>query len=102
MTDATTVTHKMAMDAIGLASQILTPQAEYLGDLIKAEREMHSYLHITDPTLYRDAIRSDGLRQQVELAQAALAFILAVQKVKGEIEASNDPRPRAAATNIGE
>lgn len=81
------VTHKMMMDAIGFAAQILTPQAEYLGSFVKAEREMHSYLHITDPTLYSRAINSDGLRQQVELARAALTFILAVQKVKAELGA---------------
>lgn len=80
------IQHKMAMDAIGFAAQILTPQADCLGKLVDAERSMHSYLHITDPTLYRDAIYSDGLRQQVELAKAALAFVLAVQKVKSELE----------------
>lgn len=83
--------HKMAMDAIGLAAQVLTPQADTLGALVKAERDMHSYLHITDPTLYRQAINSDGLRQQVELAAAALAFILAVQKVKAEL--AKQPTP---------
>jgi len=77
--------HKMAMEAIGLAAQILTPQAEQLGKLVEAERAMHSHLHITDPTLYREAIQSDGLRYQVELAKAAIAFVSAVQKVKGEI-----------------
>lgn len=81
----TDLKHKMAMDAIGVAAQLLTPQADQLAALVKAEQEMHSYLHITDPTLYRSAISSDGLRQQVELAKAAIAFILAVQKVKLEI-----------------
>lgn len=80
------VIHKMAFDAIGFAAQVLTPQAEYLGTFIEAERSMHSSLHITDPTLYRAAIHSDGLRHQVELAKAAIAFVLAVQKVKGEIK----------------
>lgn len=82
------VNHKMMMDAIGLAARILTPQAEQLGAFIKAEREMHSYLHITDPTLYQRAIHSDGLRQQTELAQAAISFILAVQKVKAELKST--------------
>jgi len=81
------VIHKMAFDAIGFAAQLLTPQAEYLGTFIEAERSMHSSLHITDPTLYRTAIYSDSLRHQVELAKAAIAFVSAVQKVKGEIEA---------------
>ena len=90
MTTATesAVNHKMMMDAIGLAAQVLTPQAEHLGAFIKAESEMHSHLHITDPTLYRRAIHSDSLRQQIGLARAALTFILAVQKVKAELEAA--------------
>lgn len=77
--------HKMAFDAIGLAAQLLTPQADYLGKLIDAERRMHSYAHITDPTLYKAAIHSKGLAQQIVLAKAAVAFVLAVQGVKDEI-----------------
>lgn len=77
--------HKMTMEAIGFAAQLLTPHAEYLGQFIEAERSMHSYLHIADPTMYRDAIRSDSLRQQIVLAKAALAFVLEVQKVKYEL-----------------
>jgi hypothetical protein len=78
------VVHKMAFDAIGFAAQLLTPQADYLGKLIAAERSMHGHLHITDPTLYRAAIHSKGLEHQVKLARAALAFVLAVQEVKAE------------------
>lgn len=77
--------HKMAFDAIGFAAQVLTPNADALAALVRAEQQMHSHLHITDPTLYRAAIYSDGLRQQVKLAKAALAFIRAVQEVKAEI-----------------
>ncbi|SDI96556.1 hypothetical protein [Salipiger marinus] len=80
--------YTMAMDALGFAAQILTPHAEQFSGLVRAEQSMHSYLHITDPTLYIRANRDDGLRQQVELAKAALAFILAVQKVKNELEAA--------------
>lgn len=79
--------HKVALESIRLAAQALTPQAEYFGMLVDAERRMHSSLPVTDPTFYRTAIESDGLRQQIELAKAAIAFVLAVQKVKGEIEA---------------
>lgn len=77
--------HKIAMDAIGFAAQLLTPQADAFAALIEAERSMHSSLHITDPTLYRQALKSDGLRQQVELCKAALAFVLAVQSIKDEL-----------------
>jgi hypothetical protein len=84
--------HKMAMDAIGLAAQILTPRADILAGVIKAERMMHNALHITDPTLYIKAINSDGLRQQVALAKAALAFVLAVQDVKNELKGKRTER----------
>jgi len=77
--------HKIAMDAIGMAAQILTPQADQLAALVEAERSIHSHLHITDPTLYRTAMHSDGLRQQVKLAKAAISFIFEVQEVKAEI-----------------
>ncbi|TPE45077.1 hypothetical protein [Amaricoccus solimangrovi] len=77
--------HKMAIDAIGFAARILGPQEDALRRLVEAERSMHSVMPITDPTLYMRAIRSDGLRQQVELAKAALAFITVVEQVKEEI-----------------
>ena len=90
-----TAEHSMAMQAIGLAARMMTPWHEQYAALIEAERSMHSYMHITDPTLYRDALASDGLRQQVTLARAALAFILAVQDVKAEIggNAAQEDRP---------
>ena len=90
MTSAQNVEHKMAMEAIAFAAQLLTPQADYLGKLIDAERSMHSYLHITDPTLYRAAINSKGLDLQVKLAKAALAFILAVHEVKDALPEKGD------------
>lgn len=83
--NADQLAHKMMMDAIGFAAQLLTPQAEAMGRFLDAERSMHSYLHITDPTLYRRAMNDKGLAQQVKLARAALAFVLAVQEVKAEL-----------------
>ena len=79
--------HKMAFDALGMAAQILTPQADTFAALVKAERSIHSSMHITDPTMYMEVLNSKGLRQQVELAKAAIAFILAVQSVKNELTA---------------
>lgn len=79
------IEHKMAMDAIGFAAQILTPNAEAFRALIDSERSMHNYLHITDPTMYIKALNSDSLRQQVELCKAAVAFIAAVEQVKAEL-----------------
>lgn len=74
-----------AMDAVGMAGMLLTPHSEALGRLVEADKKMHSFMHITDPTMYRDAINSDSLRQQVDLAKAAIAFILAVQAAKNEL-----------------
>lgn len=76
------VEHKMAMDAIGFAFQLLGPQKPALSALVEAERGMHSYLHITDPTMYIKALNDKGLHQQVHLAKAALAFIAVVEGVK--------------------
>lgn len=78
--------HDTTMFAIGLAAKVLAPHTEWLAILDAAERKMHSSLHITDPTLYRDAINSDGVRQQIELARAALAFLAVVEKVETEIK----------------
>lgn len=86
MSDAATdLAHKTAMDAIGMSAQLLTNNTDALMALVKAEKEMHSYLHITNPTLYLDAIHSKGLAQQVRLAKAALAFVAEVQAVKDEL-----------------
>lgn len=77
--------HRMAMEAIGFAAQILTPQADQLGKLLEAERASHSIMHITDPTLYRDMIQSKNFELQIRMARAALAFILEIQKIKAEL-----------------
>jgi hypothetical protein len=79
------IEHKMMMDAIGLAAHLLTPNATKMANLIEAERSMHSFMHITDPTMYIKAMNSKSLQQQVDLAKAALAFVLAVQNVKSQI-----------------
>lgn len=90
MTPTNELTHKMAFDAVGFAAQLLTPQADYLGKLIEAERSMHSHMHITDPTFYRRAMNDKNLAAQVKLARAAVAFVLAVQEVKGDLGLGDD------------
>lgn len=77
--------HAMAMDAVGLAAQLLTTQADTLAALIKAERDMHNFMHITDPTFYKQAMSSKSLALQVRMARAALAFINEIQGVKNEL-----------------
>lgn len=83
--EAAAVRHRRAMEAVAFAAQLLTPHHDPLAALVEAERGMHSYLHVVDPTLYRRAINDRGLEQQVRLARAALAFIQAVQEVKAEL-----------------
>lgn len=78
--------YKMAIEAIGFAAQLLTPNHQIYADLIRQEREMHNSLHITDPTLYIKALNSKSLDRQLKLTRAALAFIVAIQEVKAEIE----------------
>lgn len=82
---AAALRHCMAMEDLGFAAKLLTQHADTFAALIDAERKMHGHLHITDPSLYRRAINDPGLNQQVRLARAALAFVLAVQEVKDEI-----------------
>jgi hypothetical protein len=77
--------HAMAMHAIGFAYQILEPNLDALHRLVNAEKQMHSIMHITDPTMYFKAINSDNLRHQVDLAKVALAFISATSKIKDEL-----------------
>jgi len=88
------IEHKMAMDAIGFAAQMLTTQVDTLAALVEAERQMHSYMHITNPTLYRKAMNDKGLKQQVRLAEAALAFVREVQAVKAECEHGAEEKDR--------
>lgn len=76
---------QMMMQAVGFAAQLLTPHSDNLAELVQAEQRSHSYLHITDPTLYRKTLSDKNFRAQVDLAAAALAFVLAVQKVKGDL-----------------
>lgn len=74
--------HKAAFAAISLAQQILEPHVELLRKLIEAERQMHSHLHITDPTTYRSAINSENLRHQIALAKAAVRMVAEFNQVK--------------------
>ena len=77
--------HEQAMSAVGFASQLLDGHLPALERLITAEASAHSHLHITYPALYRDLLFSDGVRQQVEMARAAVAFLAVMDRVKSEI-----------------
>lgn len=82
--------YKLAMEAIGFAAQLMTPNHQIYADLIRQEREMHSSLHIIDPTTYIKALNSKSLDRQLKMARAALAFILAIQEVKADLAKDAD------------
>lgn len=84
---------RMAWQAVGLAFEMISRHTDCLRELVEAERRMHSSMHITDPTLYIRAINSAELRLQIEMANAALAFVGAIQRVKDEVE----PRQEGSA-----
>lgn len=67
--------HRFAMDLVASTFRTLSPIKSYLNNFVEIERGMHSYLHITNPTLYREALNSENLKHQVEIAKAALQFI---------------------------
>jgi hypothetical protein len=83
--DQVDLAHKMAMDAIAFANQLLEPQAEQIDRFLDAERQSHSIGHILDPTLYRDQINSDSFALQVRMARAAQAFLREMAAIKSEI-----------------
>lgn len=77
--------HRAAMEAIGMARMVLAPHQEQFDALLKAESDAHSYLHITNPTLYRDMISSKNFERQTRLIKAAIAFLAAVNDVAAEL-----------------
>jgi hypothetical protein len=66
--------HKAAMDlTIGAFHQI-DIVIDRLRKLDKAERDSHSIMHITDPTMYRDMIYSKSFALQMKIIRAAIDF----------------------------
>ena len=77
--------HKMAMDAIVFANQLLEPHTAQIDRFLEAEQRSHSIGHILDPTLYRDQINSQNFALQVRMARAARAFIRELASIKAEL-----------------
>lgn len=74
-----------AMAAVVLSvSYILRPHKATFEQLDEAERQSHSHLHITDPTLYRDQINSAQFDQNVRMMRAALRFVREVEGIAKE------------------
>ncbi len=78
--------HRMAMQAIGLFRNMLAQHREQFEALVKAERDMHNFGGMIDPTLYRDMLHSDSIKQQLRLVKAALAFLDEIDAVAAEVE----------------
>ena len=64
--------HGLAMTAIGLARSMLEGQREQLEKFLAAERDMHNFGGLLEPTLYRDMLHSKSFAQQVRLARASI------------------------------
>lgn len=78
--------HKMAMEAIGMASVLLRTYRRQYEALLEAERDAHSIGHITHPEIYRDMIHSKSFAQQIALCKAAQEFVRAVDVVLKDVE----------------
>lgn len=74
--------HAEAMRMVVIAELMLRAHKPALEMLVNAERDMHSSMHITNPTLYREAMNSRNLEYQLKLAKAALDFLELVRLVQ--------------------
>jgi hypothetical protein len=97
------IDHAMAMQAIGVTRMLLAVHRERFETFLEARRDMDSFGHILNPTLYRDVIHSRSMAQQVKMVEAALAFLREVDAVAGELSGGDDrTRPGIDPTNVGE
>lgn len=76
--------HSAMMGMIIGAYHTLTMVAPQIEKFLEAESRSHSFLHITDPTLYRDMIHSKNFADQVTLAKAAQTFLKCVERIKSD------------------
>jgi len=80
------IEHKMAMEAIGMISNILEVYRNQFKILVKAENDMHNFGGIFDPTLYRNMLYSKNFKLQMQMVKAAVAFLDEIDKVKKELD----------------
>jgi len=84
--DRVTPAHQMAMEAIGLFRVMLGQHRPTFEALVKAERDMHDFGGMIDPTLYRDMLYSKSIKQQLRLVKAAIMFLDEIEAVATEVE----------------
>ena len=77
--------HRLALDAIAFASQLMGNYRERYDGLLKAEQHMHNVGGLINPTMYRDMLYSKNFAAQTKLVKAALVFLDAVDAVKKEL-----------------
>jgi len=77
--------YRAAIEAIGFARMIMTQHRDQYDRLLKAEQDAHSFVHVINPTLYRDMITSKNFERQTRLIRAAVAFLAAVDEVANEL-----------------
>jgi len=78
--------HKMSIEAIGFAFQMMEQHKKRYEDLIKAKNDMENHGLLIDPTLYLWMEKSQNVKLQILMAQAAIDFINAIEKVKLQLE----------------
>ena len=92
--------HKAAMEIVASALYMMEMVKPHLERFLDAERQMHVVGHILDPTLYRDAINSQGLAAQVRIARAALSFVNEFQQVRKELTNAQHPSDRSGDDDL--
>jgi hypothetical protein len=89
--DRAQIEHKMAMDAVQLATFCLDSQTqETLQRLVDAEQRSHGIMHITDPTAYQRTLHSKNFQAQVAMAHAALRFVKEMKRIIAELETATN------------
>lgn len=76
--------HKMAMDAVFFAAQLLDMHVPTLTRFRDADRSFDTIGPILDPTLYRDALYSKTLEFQRRAIKAAVEFHREIDAVRKE------------------
>lgn len=67
--------HRLAMDSVVLAIELMQPHYHHLKSVIDAEQHSHAIGAILDPTLYHDMIQSRSFQQQLKVIRAAIRFL---------------------------
>lgn len=84
--DRLSTEHKMAMDTIAFAFQMLAPHMGQYLNVIAGNNAIESFGPVLSPTLFRDVTGSKSFAMQLKLMEAAVSFINACMDVGEELE----------------